>query len=234
MVMVPTRGRRKQCERLLASFRETTDNADISFILDPDDEDTYEGMDWGTALAGVLSPREYLSGKLNSSAASFRDLYDVLMFAGDDHVFRTPHWDTIMLGVLDGMGGTGMVYPDDKRRADIPEIIMITTDIVKELGWFAEPGQAHYSLDDIWAYLGRKSDLLRYCPEVVIEHHHYLVDKETERDATYRETEENLGQRDKEALMKWVSISAPAQLALLRRKFNPDVKWARGKVRYGS
>ena len=73
LVMIPTRGRRAQCERLLASFAETATCADIVFVLDPDDEATYEGMDWGDAARAVLDPRAYLAGKLNKTASAVAD-----------------------------------------------------------------------------------------------------------------------------------------------------------------
>src|SRR5580700_10427408 len=78
LVMVPTRGRRKQCERLLESFTNTATMADILFILDPDD-DAYEGMDWGTAATAVLDPRGYLQQKLNKTAEAVVETYSVLM-----------------------------------------------------------------------------------------------------------------------------------------------------------
>ena len=49
LVMVPTRWRKENCERSLKSFTENTDNADIAYITDSDDQDTYAGMDWGRA-----------------------------------------------------------------------------------------------------------------------------------------------------------------------------------------
>ena len=146
LVMVPTRGRREQCERLLETFTATATCADLLFILDPDDA-AYDGMQWGEAATCVLEPREYLSGKLNKTGMAMAGLYPVLMWCGDDHVFKTPGWDKIMLGTLKGMGscdrcrpggprdcaGHGWVYPDDKRRSDVPEIYMVSSDVVKAL-----------------------------------------------------------------------------------------------------
>src|ERR1017187_8111737 len=88
LVMVPTRGRREQCERLLESFTATATCADLLFITDPDDA-AYEGMDWGDATVATLEPREYLSGKLNKTGMAMADLYPVLMFLGDDCVPET-------------------------------------------------------------------------------------------------------------------------------------------------
>ena len=56
------------------------------FITDGDDQDTYDGMDWGTATHAVLDPRDYLTGKLNKTAEAMADLYPVLMWLGDDCV----------------------------------------------------------------------------------------------------------------------------------------------------
>ena len=230
MVMVPTRGRKEQCERLLKSFRETTDNAEISFILDPDDLETYEGTDWGGAPIAVLDPRGSLTEKLNHTASALVNDFDALMFTADDQVFRTPHWDTTMLNALEKLGGSGWVYPDDKRRNDVPEHYLASADIVKALGWFANPAVKHYRMDDSVAYLGKKSGLLGFVPEVVIEHHHYSVDREAEHDRTYSEAEETWGQDDHRAFYEWVGRVAPFELALLRRTFNKDVHWVLDRV----
>jgi hypothetical protein len=231
MVMVPTRGRRANCERLIESFRETASpGTDLVFILDVDDQDTYEGVDWGPASAAVLDPRDYLVGKLNKMASAMVDLYPALMWLGDDNVFRTSGWDRLMLDALENLGGSGWVYPDDKRRSDVPEHWLCSSDVVKALGWFANPHMGHFYIDNSIADLGNRSRLIRYCPEAIIAHLHYQVDAETERDRTYQETEATWGQSDLVAFRKWQAEQAAYEVALLRRKFNPDVRWVTGKV----
>ena len=121
LVMVPTRGRRAQCERLLGSFRETASGGtDILFILDADDEDTYDGMDWGDALHAVLAPRGTLSEKLNQTAAAMAGVYDALMWTGDDHVFGSPGWDKAMLDVLGRHGRRRVGVPGHRPPAGRP------------------------------------------------------------------------------------------------------------------
>lgn len=236
LVMVPTRRRRAQCERLLGSFRETaSETTDILFITDPDD-DSYEGMDWGDAVQAVLDPREFLTGKLNKTALAMADVYDVLMWVGDDCVFRPPAqedgpaWDRIMLGALEDMGGSGWVYADDKRRSDVPEHWMCSSDVVKELGWFANPHLGHFYIDNTIAELGKRTGLLRYCPEAVIEHKHYQVCADTERDWTYRETEAAWGDQDLKAFRQWQAERAAHEVARLRRQFSKDVSWVLSRV----
>ena len=124
LIMVPVRGRKANCERLLKAYEDTVDTADMVFILDPDDLATYEGVDWGRTRQIVLDPRGMIGPKRNYAASMFVNDYDALMCAEDDIVFATPHWDTILMETLAGMGGAGMVYPDDDRRTDVPENVL--------------------------------------------------------------------------------------------------------------
>ena len=231
LVMVPTRGRRAQCERLLKSFTETATCADLLFILDPDDTDTWTGMDWGDAATAVLEPREYLVGKLNKTALAMADLYPVLAWFGDDCAFQTPGWDQLMLATLaEDLGGHGWVYPDDKRRIDVPEHWMCSSDVVQALGWFANPVLSHYFIDNSIADLGKRADMIRWCPQAVIEHQHYSVTPGTERDEVYRETEDAFGESDRQAFEEWRSSQLANEVSVLRREFSPDVAWVLSRV----
>ena len=230
VVMVPTRGRRAQCERLLKSFTETATCADLVFVLDGDDQETYAGMDWGPATVAVLDPRDYLTGKLNKTAEAMADLYPVLMWTGDDNVFVTPGWDKIMLDALDDLGGSGWIYPDDKRRSDVPEHWMCSSDLVKALGWFAPPYVQHYYMDNIIAELGKRAGLIRWCPQAVVRHEHYSVAAETAHDDLYQSTEEKFGASDLAAFQEWRGSQAGNEVSVLRRNFSPDVAWVLSRV----
>ena len=233
LVMCPTRWRRENCERQLKSFAEATDSADIVYITDADDQDTYRDMDWGDAVHSVVDFGEPTGSvrKQNLIAMSEADNYDALMYIGDDHLFSTPHWDTILMQKLeDIMGGTGMIYGDDKRRQDIPEMIIISSDIVKELGHFAEPSLDHYYIDNCWAELGARSGLIRFCPDVVFEHLHYQVNPDVEHDQTYRFAENNWAVSDFQRYESWRAEVMPFEVARLRRKFNKDLKWLFSKI----
>ena len=232
VVMVPTRGRRALCERLLESFRETASpGTELVLITDPDDQKTYEGMDWSPGSVAVLEPRaQSLSELLNKTASALVNDFDVLMQVGDDCVFRTPGWDRLMLAALADLGGSGWVYPDDKRRNDVPEIWMTSADVVKALGWFHSPATGHFYGDNIIGELGKRAGLIRYCPEAVIEHLHYTVSKSQRRDRTYSQAEKKHGQRDLDAFRQWQAEVASLEVALLRRQFSPDVRWVIDRV----
>ena len=233
LVMVPTRWRRENCERSLKSFTENTDNADIAYITDNDDQDTYEGVDWGRAENIVFDTGGERAGaarKLNYVTSLLAGKYGAFMYTGDDNLFSTPHWDTMLLKRLEDMGGTGMVFGDDKRRNDIPETVVITADIVQEMGHFAEPSLAHYYLGNVWAELGGRANLIRYCPETVFEHLHYQVNKDVERDQTYISAEDLWSAPDMKAFLEWRENVMPFEAARLRRKFNRDLKWLFSRI----
>ena len=229
MVMVPTRGRPERLRKCLDSFKETSTCADITVITDPDDP-SYDGFDFGEAAHGVLEPRAYLTGKLNKTAEAFADMYRVLMWVADDHVFETPGWDTIMLGRLEEMGGSGWVYPEDTRRSDVPEIWMVSSDIVRALGWFANPVLNHFYVDNTIGELGKRSGLIRWCPQAVIRHEHYSITPGVDRDEVYRTTEEMFGPSDIAAYHEWCAAQMGNEVAVLRRNFSEDVRWVLSRV----
>ena len=233
MVMIPTRGRRAQAERCLKSYVDTVslESTEVVFISDQDDQDTYAGMDWGPASTAVLDPRAgSLSELLNTTASALVHDYDVLMQVGDDCVFTTPGWDRIMLDALEDLGGSGWVYPDDKRRNDIPEIWAVSCDVVKALGWFMPPQMGHFYSDNAIGELGKRAGLIRFCPQAVIAHEHYTISKSQRRDKTYAQAEKKFGQRDLDAFRKYQADVLPYEVALLRRQFSRDIEWVLSKI----
>lgn len=230
VVIVPTRTRKAQCERLIESFEKTADSAELLFVTD-DDDDSYETMDWHGHTHSVLSPRGSLTQKLNHTVDAVLAKFDQIMWTGDDHEFVTPHWDTLLLETLEQHGGSGWVYPDNGRRKDIPESWLCSSDVIRELNWYANPVLRHYYIDNSIAVLGKRTGLLHYAPHVRIAHHHYSVDTQTEYDALYKETETSFGQADAQAFSVWHgSPQASADVSRLRRMFNSDVAWVTGKV----
>lgn len=220
-VFIPTYHRRDRMDECLKSFRETTlGEIDLYLVVDEDDE-SYEGVDAEiiTAQPGTLVT------VTNEAALQLADRYDALMMVSDDVIFRTPGWDLYMTGILEAMGGTGFVYPDDRRRYDIPEQVLISSDIIKALGWFAEPGFGHFYIDNVWAELGKRLGLIRFCPQAVIEHMHYTVSPDVIRDETYSSAEEKFSGPDEVEYHQWRASRMANQVALLRRTFNPDIQW---------
>ena len=227
-VFLPTRKRPEMAQRCIDSFRETKtlDSTDLILVVD-DDDDSYPddiGCDRITLTRGTLVTA------VNGAAAFLAPHYDALFLAADDLMFVTQGWDEVMLAALEDLGGTGIVMPDGKRRYDVPEHPLISSDWVTELGHFAEPALGHFYVDNVWAELGKRTGLIRFCPEAVIEHRHYSVCPETVHDEVYREAEDAHGGPDLEAFRQWQADRMPFEVARLRRRFNQDVAWVLSKV----
>lgn len=227
-VMLPTRKRPEMARRCIDSFRDTkaSENTDLILIVD-DDDNSYAGV---TDVDKITATRGTLITAVNAAASVLAGHYDALFLAADDLVFVTPGWDTLMLETLAGLGGTGIVFPDGKRRYDVPEHPLISTDWVRELGHFAEPSLAHFYCDNVWAELGKRTGLIRFCPEAVIEHRHYSVDRSVPHDETYREAEDAHGGPDLEAFREWQANRMQYEAARLRRRFSPDLEWVLSRV----
>lgn len=226
LVMVPTRNRREQASRLIKSFGDSNpaDETVLMFITDGDDG-SYQDMDWGSAVHATLSPRAPLTEIFNRVAMEHVDDFDAIMTVGDDHLFTTPGWDRLLMSALEDLGGTGWVFPDDKRRSGFPEIWAMSSDLVRFLGWFALPVVKHFYCDNATSEIGSRANLLRYVPEAVIEHLHYTVSPQTQRDSTYIEAEESAGAHDHAAYQAWRENHLAHVVSRVKREFSPDVKW---------
>src|SRR6185437_10825893 len=86
---------------------------------------------------------------------------------GDDMVPVTDGWDEQL---CEAAGTTGMAYPNDRRRDDIPEAVVISTGLVQALGWFCEPSLHHWYVDNVWRDLGAGAAVLSYLPAVHVIH----------------------------------------------------------------
>jgi glycosyltransferase involved in cell wall biosynthesis len=225
-VFIPTRNRRERAGECIESFRGTTKgDVDLVLVVD-DDDDSYDGID----VPVITVPHGNLVTAINDAAMPLAREYRALMLAADDVLFRTPGWDEHMMESLEVLGGSGFVYPDDKRRYDVPEHVLITSDVISLLGWFAEPAFGHFFIDNVWAELGKRSGLIRYCHKAVVEHRHYSIVPEVPRDAVYLDAEQSCGEPDLAAFHEWQAQRMSGQVAQLRRRFNRDVQWVLSKI----
>lgn len=217
LVLLPVRHRRDLAIRCAQSFADTAQDAEMLIISDADD-DSYDGIDWPERVrTQVMAEWMPYVPKINTVALKQAPDYKALFAIGDDCVFETPSWDAIMMKALDGMGGTGIVYPQNHRRNDVPEQWMTSTDIVQALGWFANPVLAHYWTDNTLADIGNAARCLKFCPDAVVRHHHYSVDPTATRDGIYVNCEEMFGARDAAAYQAWRRDQMAADVATVRK-----------------
>ena len=194
-LIAPTRKRPHLVRKVLKSISDTVSNPkniDISFYIDDDDSVTIDEIDKIINEFAKLDIR-YKIGKRMKMGEYPNELYPhtdspLLMAFSDDLEFKTKNWDVLINNEFDKIPDQILlVYPKDtiqnEKVATLPFVSRKAIDIV---GYFTPPYfEVWYGdmwLHEMYKQLGR----LKYLPEVVIEHQHFVNFKrlfdETDRD----------------------------------------------------
>lgn len=129
----------------------------------------------------------------------------VLGFIGDDHRFRTPGWDRLVIDDIARLG-SGFVYGDDlAQRKNLPTQVFISASIISALGWMAPPFLRHLYVDDAWLKLGKFLQRITYDPRIVIEHLHPAYAKAEWDEGYVRVNSEEMYGHDRTAFEGWMS-----------------------------
>jgi hypothetical protein len=191
LVIVPSRGRPANVARLLKALEHTMrSEGELVLGLDEDDPTLQQTRD---AIAAASFPvrvrvgrRNTWAGWTNDLAVPAADSFAALCSLGDDHVPLTPGWDIRLIDAIRAAGGTGFAYGNDRLQGyRLPTAVVVSSDIVRALGWLCQPSLRHYFNDDVWKSLGEAAGCIRYLPAVVIEHRHRS--RTGHSDATYAE-----------------------------------------------
>lgn len=195
-VIVPSRGpgRPERLRHMLTEALQLSRAAtEFTVCLDSDDDSGYEKVAWegnfGSRVHWIRGPRMSLTGWTNLLAGRMHPHRKALASFGDDHVVETEDWDGKFLAALDRMGGTGIVYGDDKLMGEnLPTAPVVSSDIVAALGHLFEPSFEHMCGDVALMDIGRGAGCLAYVPEVVTRHVHWC-NNGAPLDATYAAAE---------------------------------------------
>jgi hypothetical protein len=187
LTIIPTRGRNENALRLFEAINATADFTEVVFAIDADDVETYNGLMDATAglnnVKVVIAERMGMNGTLNHWASWFSPDYDYICFMGDDHLPRTGGWDTKLTEAI----GTdaGIAYGNDLLQGEnLPTAVVMSSKIIRALGFMSPPALKHLFLDNFWLAMGNALGNVNYLPEVIIEHMHYLNGK-AEHDERY-------------------------------------------------
>ena len=220
-VVVPSRGRPENAERLAQAFKDTGAEADLYIVIDNDDpkwneyakSENYKKLPADNKTGGCAK-------SLNTGAVLLLDitkypLYDYFVFMGDDHLPRTPGWDKAFIQALGT--NTGIVYGDDLLQgANLPTAYGMSRDLVNELRGMTFPGCIHLFFDNFVKQLGLDLEYLKYLPDVIIEHMHPVAGKAEMDEGYERVNQPKWYEKDLLTLQKYLSDMEYAELV---RKF---------------
>ena len=181
LAVIPSRGRPDNVERAVAALKEHSKISDICVAIDDDEADLYPRID---GVIYEVNPRLRMNGTLNLVANKYADKYKTIYFLGDDHMVRTTGWDELLYAPIKERT-YGLAYGDDKFQGEgLATAVMMSTNIIKILGFMSPPVLIHLYMDNFWMTMGHALDAINYVPAAVIEHMHYLNGK-AEQDQGY-------------------------------------------------
>jgi hypothetical protein len=201
-ILVPTRGRPHNLERLAKAAQKTcTTNYEIFARLDEDDISEYR------ELRGV----RYFTGKRIFYANSVNELaktaseegFTHLAILGDDVLPETDGWDEKLISSLDGLG---VVYGsdglEDLHGEDLPTHVIVPIEMYQKLGWIGLPTLRHLFCDNVWRELGKTTKFI-YRSDVKLSHLHRW-NKSAPDDKTYQEAnDKQKRETDRLAFEEW-------------------------------
>lgn len=228
VVVMPSRGRPARARAAIAAIRETAARVDTRVVLAVDENDpelpAYQALRWDpipyrAEVALVVLEADETGGLVRATnTVSMRvareDPGCIIGNLGDDHVARTPGWDT---AVLDALATPGIAYGDDGFQGhELPTAPFISASIVLALGWYALPSCRHLFVDNAWRDIGVQAECLRYLPGVLIEHMHPLAGKAGWDDGYQRANGTDTVELDKRAYHDWRESWMATDIAAVR------------------
>jgi hypothetical protein len=175
LVIIPSRNRPDSVSEITKSLIENSVDIDICFGLDDDDISEYE------YIPGVIyerNPRVLMNGTNNLLANKYAGMYKFICFLGDDVRPRTFGWDKILSAPL--IDRPGISYANDLIQKEfLPTHVVMSSEIIKTLGFMAPPILKHLFMDNFWLDLGKATNSIHYFEDVILEHLHPLLEKST-------------------------------------------------------
>lgn len=175
LVIIATRDRPHNAVRAFEQLRKVSVESDFLMIINEDQVDLYPAIP-GVELTVVPSELGCL-GKANHILEGYWDDYKTITGLDDDCMITTDGWDSILAAPIKSRG-YGLAYGDDLIQGrNLPTKVMISTNILKAMGFWAPPTFFHLYADNFWKALGQALDALDYFHDVKTEHWHHLNGK---------------------------------------------------------
>lgn len=180
-LLVPTRGRPDWLDRFYKSamaMAEHPEQVEVVVYID-DDDDSYDKMNL-PRLVKVRGPRIVLSQMWNACWENARGEYYGHM--GDDIVFRSKHWDTMVTGAIDAHSGKiafvwGNDHSPESQRNVFGTHGFIHKNWTDVVGRFVPPYFVSDYNDTWFNDLANMLNCAVYIHEIQTEHMHFSMGK---------------------------------------------------------
>lgn len=201
LLIIPSRGRSKKIVDMLESVNNTIDHRHTRVLVLLDEDDVELGRykeylpTWVDYEVYNRDNDKTLTTEIINRAFEKHKGYDYYSVTNDDIHYKTKGWDValcqplkISCGQDDTMlekYGKEIVYICDPETFPITSVI--DGNIVRSIGWLQYPELRHSCGDNIWYWIGRRSDSLYVDRNYHTEHISPYFGK-AEEDATFVES----------------------------------------------
>lgn len=209
LVILPTRSRPENAERCINALKEHSVMSDFIIAIDDDQADLYPRLD---GVTYEVNPRLRMNKTLNLVANKYADKYETIFFLGDDHLVQTPNWDEYLSKAI-AERGYGLAYGNDLLQGvKLATAVMMSTNIIKAVGYMAPPKLIHLYMDNYWMILGQRLGTLWYFDNVVIEHLHPVAGKATWDEGYVEANADAVGNADRLELHRYMEEDFAGEL----------------------
>ena len=215
LIIIPSRDRVENTARAIQAIKETAVMSDIMIGLDEDNESIYPRID---GVIYEVNPRLRMNGTLNLLAMKYVDQYETIFFMGDDHLPKEYGWDARLYGAIEDKE-YGVSYGNDLLQGiNLPTAVMMSTNIIKELGFMSPPKLIHMFMDNFWKSVGEGLEAITYFDDLIIEHLHAYAGK-AELDEMYLSVNNpEVGSHDGKEYGEYMATLFQSDLARLKEK----------------
>lgn len=201
LVICPTRQRPDVFRKMIYSFEDmTSSNSELIAIVDLDDPciEEYREIHDKNGKFKLIESQDLDNTKRFNNAFKMFSYYDFYCMANDDFLFKTKDWDLILCRKWK------ISYGNDLLGGQaLPTCPVIDGDIVREIGWLQMPSLTYMYGDTAWRTIGTRLNILKYFPNVIIEHCHWMNHK-SQIDEVYKVTNSaRTYEQDEKAFRQW-------------------------------
>ena len=175
LVIIGTRNRPHNAIRAFDQLKKVSVESDFLMIINEDQDHLYPHIE--NVMREVVPSEHGSIAKGNHILPKYCDSYFTITGIDDDCMVTTQGWDLLLAAPIKERG-YGISYGNDTIQGEnLPTKVMISTNILKSLGYFAPPVLKHLYADNFWKALGTELNALNYFPDVMLEHWHHLNGK---------------------------------------------------------
>lgn len=168
LVVCPSRGRPARFMTFFNSFRATSKCSDLLVIIDANDPEfhNYQTEKFYSECRVNIDRRN--TTQLFNWAIHLHQDYEFYSCTNDDFFYHTDGWDEKLCNKGRISYGNDLI-----TGGRLPTTSVIDGEIIRALGWLQMPKLQFMCGDVVWKTIGHKLNILKYVPDVVIEHQHW-------------------------------------------------------------